>query len=171
MGERTDPPRLYIVVDPSKLVRCEWCGSLESKGWIYNERGTFCSNICVSASKSKSVIPVVIYCAVMIALLLFYSSVGEQSLTWFFLIFTLIGTLCLLYERWDSSISADYVPRNSRRTESLYNTSLLKTMLTHVECPNCDGNIDIAKIGEDQIYHCGYCGASGIVEITFTGKK
>ena len=67
--------------------------------------------------------------------------------------------------------SAHRIPKGFRKNENLDDISILNTVLKHVECPNCDGSIDLATVGPDHIYHCGYCGASGIVEVAFTGKK
>jgi ribosomal protein S27AE len=93
---------------------------------------------------------------------------GLESIVYLMLSFVAVAFAGYGYIQGKKAISK--VAKDSKISEVHDDISLLKTMLTHVECPNCDGNIDLAEVGEDRIYHCGYCGASGIVEITYTGK-
>jgi DNA-directed RNA polymerase subunit RPC12/RpoP len=45
--------------------------------------------------------------------------------------------------------------------------SVLRSISPPVECPNCDGLIDLANVGEEVVYNCQYCGASGVLELKF----
>jgi hypothetical protein len=60
------------------------------------------------------------------------------------------------------------VPEGSRFNGASSNLALLRAIPHPIECPNCDGNIDLSTVKEDMIYHCEYCGASGKVEILKT---
>ncbi len=170
MEERSDLPHMYIAVDPSKLMRCDWCGTLESENWIRYENGVYCSATCKSAVDSIVTPGLVLLCVVPIFLVAVITAITSSIEGMAFLLVMLFaGIFCLCFYL-EGKKSAALVPQSSRRTEIQDDISLLKAIMTHIECPNCDGNIDIDEIGKDQIYHCGYCGASGVVEITFTDK-
>ena len=57
------------------------------------------------------------------------------------------------------------IPKGSRRDIGVSEFSLLQRVSAPVECPNCDANLDLSEIKENMVYHCKYCGASGIIEI------
>ncbi len=171
MGERSELHRLYIAVDPSKIVRCGWCGSVESEKWVHNQGGTFCSSTCLNAASADTSGRVLCACMFLpiLALITIVLVGGLETIVYLILSFVAVSIVGYGYIQGRNATSK--VAKDSRKTETLDDISLLKTLLTHVECPNCDGNIDLADVGEDQIYHCGYCGASGIIEIAFTGKR
>jgi len=173
MGERSDLPRLYIAVNPSKLRRCDWCGTIESDNWIQGQyRGNYCNSLCLHARKNKEFREVLVIMVISWLLLTPLLVMTRNAIAAILISFIAIpGILCGIYRIRMSEAAIEKVPKDSRRTEVLEDIALLKTMLTHVECPNCDGNIDVNTIESDQIYHCSYCGASGIIEITMTGKK
>ncbi len=174
MGERSELPRLYIAVDPSKLVRCSWCGSLESEDWEHAQIGTFCSKSCLNAAESTRGGSLFACFWIVLMIAIYFSIGGAYLFTNMALMVCIIGLmvlgLCFLVKHRKGMDSASKIPKDSRRKESLDDITLLKTIMTHFECPNCDANIDVADIKADQVFHCGYCNASGIVEITFIGK-
>jgi hypothetical protein len=171
MGERSDLPRLYISVDPSKLSRCRWCGTSESEEWVHGEIGTYCSDRCKKAARVKS--PLAIICFSMVGLLATVGifALGGPADGMVALLVMIFAGCIVCYECQESNDAVSQVPEGSRKSKALDEISMLKTIMTHLECPNCDGNIEVDTIEEDQVYHCGYCGASGIVEITFTKGK
>lgn len=165
MGERRDLPRLYIAVNPSKLVRCNWCDTVESIRWEHSRSGTFCSTSCQKASEaSNECVKWIGFCN--IAMMVFFFMIGiEYGVT--IGIFVVPVVFWMLRDYRHGKEHALKVPKSSRRKVGLDNFSVVKTMLKHVECPNCDGNIDLSRIGADRIYHCGYCGATGVIKIVF----
>ena len=170
MGEKSDLTRLYIAVDPSKLARCRWCGTLESEKWVHGEIGTYCSDTCKKAAGIKSPLAAICFCAVGLLGTVGIFALGGPADGMAALLIMIIAGCLVFYDCQGSTNAASQVPEGSRKSKELDEISLLKAILTHLECPNCDGNIDVDTIEADQIYHCGYCGASGIVEVTFTGK-
>ena len=166
MGERSDLPRLYVAVNPSKLVRCTWCGTLESVRWEHTKGGTFCSDTCQKAAEiSTECVQCQCFCSIIMIVICSVVGIEFGIIVSSFLV--PIGVLMLLEDRRGKQ-AALKVPKNSRRKYGLDEFSVLKTIVKHVECPNCDGIIDLTKIEADRIYHCGYCGATGIVEIAHT---
>ena len=91
---------------------------------------------------------------------------AEAGLT--FSVFMVPIGILILFDFRNGRKYAMKIPKGSRGKEGLDDISVLKTILKHAECPNCDGNIDLSGVEEDRIYHCGYCGATGIVEIVHT---
>ncbi|MFW9806649.1 MAG: hypothetical protein ACFFFK_07970 [Candidatus Thorarchaeota archaeon] len=169
MGEKSQLQHLVVAVDSSKLARCTWCGTLESNHWINGKHGMYCSKACKSATVSEAgFVPLLFICQIGLIAIGFMYSIEIGLVFGVFLI--PVGILSL-NEFKQGVESAHRIPRGSRRTENVDDIKVLKTILKHVECPNCDGNIDLTTVGQDHIYHCGYCGASGIVEIAFTGMK
>lgn len=64
------------------------------------------------------------------------------------------------------------IPKGSRKTEGrVSELALLRSVTSSVSCPTCDASIDLSDIREDKLYHCDYCGASGIVELLKTEKR
>jgi len=60
------------------------------------------------------------------------------------------------------------IPKGSRRDDVSIDLARLKAVSSVVLCPKCDANIDIAKVGDDMVYTCDYCGASGTIEVLKT---
>ena len=174
MGERSDLTRLYIAVDPSKLVQCKWCGTIESDNWRTGRRGgSYCKLSCLHADNRQEYRNLNYGLMILSAgMWLWGWLVGGFLLGVFvgipMLFMTIPGILCGTYRIKRGEVASVKVPKDSRKPDSLTDLSLLKTIMSHVECPNCDGNIDLTKIGGDQIYHCDYCSASGIVELVHT---
>jgi hypothetical protein len=166
MGERSDLPRLYIVVDPSKSMRCSWCGTFQSHQWQHSKGGTFCSKSCQTAAiASNDPIECLCCCQIVMMVIGFIISIEVGVVISVF--FVPVGILMQL-EYMQGKKAALKVPKNSRRKYGLDDFSVLKTILKHAECPNCDGNIDLTEIEADRIYRCRYCGATGVVEIVHT---
>jgi hypothetical protein len=167
--DRDELPRLHIVVDASKVVRCKWCGTVQSENWIASEYGYFfCSDICAKAFGSEKywycLTPLV--CVIPFFTVLIFLASGQELGFIGFVGLLVCGVLLsiswCIYE--DKQYAKD-VPKNSRWIEGSVDVSLLKTVARHIECPNCDGNLDLSKVKEDMIYHCDYCGASGEIEV------
>lgn len=62
------------------------------------------------------------------------------------------------------------IPKGSRRDDVPIDTTMLQAVSSAVLCPKCDANIDVRKVGEDRVYTCDYCGASGTIEVIKTDK-
>ena len=58
--------------------------------------------------------------------------------------------------------------KDSRRDDVSLDTVLLRAMPSAVLCPRCDANIDVPKVGDNMVYTCDYCGASGTIEVLKT---
>jgi hypothetical protein len=55
--------------------------------------------------------------------------------------------------------------KGSRRNIGISEVSLLRKISAPIECPNCDGIINLENVSEDMVYTCQYCGANGIIDI------
>ena len=62
------------------------------------------------------------------------------------------------------------IPKGSRRNQVSSDMALLKAMSSAVLCPRCDANLDVTKVGQDRVFTCDYCGASGTIEILQANK-
>lgn len=177
MVDKTDLSRLHIVLDASKTKHCDWCGSPQSDRWKTNKEGTFCSNKCIDAARSEN-------------------RWTSALITGFFATFFIWAWIQLLVERYwvapnfigmllgitililgpisvktiiefaDHKLALER-PKGSRRNLGVSLTSILSKISGPLQCPNCDGNLNVEEIDEDMVYTCGYCGASGLVEIDY----
>jgi len=57
------------------------------------------------------------------------------------------------------------IPQGSRANEQPSLLSLLKSRFPFVKCPSCDEQLNLSIVGEDRIYQCQYCDATGVLEI------
>lgn len=177
MAKEKDLPRIHIILDASKTKRCDWCGSPQSDRWLTHREGTFCSNSCIKAASSENR-------CVTVLITGFTSMFFFWAWVWFlierpwvpadFIIISVGVTIVFLVPLFAKTIVefADHkialkIPRGSRRHIGVSQFSLLKRISTPMECPNCDGNIDLDAVHKDMVYTCQYCGASGIIEIKF----
>ncbi|MGY5876592.1 MAG: hypothetical protein RTU30_12660 [Candidatus Thorarchaeota archaeon] len=78
--------------------------------------------------------------------------------------FWLLG-VSMYRQRHEGLKHAESVSRGSKRNDSLFEDALMRSVSPAVECPNCDGNLDLTVLGPERIYTCEYCSASGVVEI------
>ena len=173
-----DSPQLFVAVDASKVARCNWCGTLQSDNWKEIRTGIYCSNGCADASNNQRLLASI--CIAIVAapiVLLLPVPTGLFTAMQRPMIFTFVGVLVfpffviliygLVSEYRRVRIYKNEVPKASRMDEGIEELVLVRSA-KHVECPNCDGNIDLSKVKADMIYHCEYCGASGKVEILKT---
>jgi len=175
LADEKDLTRLHIVLDASKAKRCEWCGSPQSDRWLNNEEGTFCSNRCSKAAGSEnrwmtaliSVFSASFFIWAWIWILFGHFWVPPNfmvmllGLTFFFVVPISVKAII----EFANHKSALEIPRGSRRNIGVSKVSLLRMVSDPIECPNCDGNIDLRSIGEDMVYTCQYCGANGVIDI------
>jgi len=85
------------------------------------------------------------------------------GLTIFFIVPLLAKTII---EFADHKIALE-IPKGSESHTGVSEVSLLQRFSAPIECPNCDGNIDLDSIGEDMVYYCRYCGANGVIDLKF----
>jgi len=161
MTENREPLRVYIAVDPTKIVRCQWCGAAESEEWHRTRYGVYCSMDCFYAAQANGYL-----CAYIIEVASSSFLVGVVSPSALLVGIPLIMLLfspCLIWTKrgWDHQKN---MPRDSRRDDVTSDLALLKTISSGVSCPRCNANIDVRKIGTDRVYNCEYCGASGTIE-------
>ncbi|MFW9844295.1 MAG: hypothetical protein ACFFEV_06955 [Candidatus Thorarchaeota archaeon] len=164
-----DLPRIRVLVNTSKLLRCNWCGTFQSDTWISNKKGVYCSSNCVKAEGYQDRCFCICFLVITIGLSGAFTRVviPERNAT-IFVIIGIASFLILVYAIFDTKSVSDYigeVPKNARVAKSSGDVIFLKTVASHIECPNCDGNIDLSNIQEDMVYHCDYCGADGIIEL------
>lgn len=162
-------PRLHILVDASKVVRCKWCGTTQSEKWIPTEPGSFfCSYVCVKAYGHDRywmiLTPLICLIPLFVGVFLLASD-SEKGFVGFVGLLTCGITLSMAWCTYEDREYAKDVPQNSRLNEGLSDLSLLKTITSHAVCPNCDGNLDLSKVTQDMVYDCEYCGASGKIEV------
>ncbi len=164
MAEKKDQHRIHIILDDTKVNRCKWCGSPQSDDWISSKDGAFCSKNCARAAYSEDSWRFGI-CLVGLPFFMLLALVSQNPL-WPLYIF--MFPLILIYYAWlfcSGRNHAKGTPKGSRRNTGLSAASLLRRVSAPIECPNCDAKIDLKNVGEDMIYHCQYCGASGVVDI------
>jgi hypothetical protein len=166
--------RIHIILDAAKVNRCSWCGIPISDEWVVGRDGSFCSQDCLNKSwneKRSNLFNVCGWLAILQTLVFpaFLLIVGLQFLPFvaISILIMILVLVCLhqfIRENLEISDKIDR-PKDSRRNIGISEVSLLRSISNPVECPNCDGLIDLANIGEDMVYHCQYCGASGVLEI------
>jgi len=162
-GERSD--NIYVVVDSSKIARCSWCGTTESENWIGSDFGIYCSTGCSLAANTPVSILMFTFFALMWLPSIAFLPVSSGSVL--FLVLALLSLCCSL----PGLIQRRSVPNGSRANGVPLDTALLATVSTSVICPRCDANLDLRNIGEDRVYVCGYCGATGTIEIINKGGQ
>lgn len=161
-----DNPRLRVLIDASKTVRCKWCGTTQSDDWKITGLGVYCSKKCFTAHNSQDIEPITIVCilGVFFGVNLVTFSIDANFGVLVFAI------LCFLLWYYASGYfeNEDYkqeVPRNSRQDNGSIDVSLLRMTSSNITCPHCDASVDISHLEDDLVYYCNYCGASGLVEI------
>lgn len=161
---------LRIVVPASDVVRCKWCGTLESHSWISDKDGVYCSKDCMVASGLESIrtylICFVLLLAVMSFLPLAYSIYSSSLILGQVSTFFLIIISGFQYLKGQRIVKM--IPEGSRYDGVSVENYLLKK-IKHIECPNCDANLDIREIGPDMVYTCEYCNATGRIEVIHEG--
>ena len=164
-----DLPRLTVVIEKTRLHQCAWCGTAYSEKWEFHDSKSYCSHDCMFADLQgdPSVCCMLILGLVMIPVSFIFQVYYFLILG---LIFLVISLLMFINDRPPEGYT-ERVPRNSRLDEGIKDIYLLRALPYHVECPNCDANLDISKINEDMIYHCEYCGAEGVVELIKTKSQ
>jgi len=170
MKKNSESLRIYITVNPTKIVRCGWCGTAESDNWLMNRTGIYCSSQCAAANMAGLSTCLFVFSAILV----FATFVASRA-TSDYSFMTILGGLVLgvmisspcLICAVGGRDSRKRVPRGSRRDKASSDMSLLKTV-SGITCPRCDANLDIRKVGEDKVYNCEYCGASGTIELVKT---
>jgi uncharacterized paraquat-inducible protein A len=168
--------RIHIILDAGKVNRCSWCGSPVSEHWISSEGGPFCSKECEkewlnernSCTFCFSAFLTLLFLLLIPAFWLSDSSYIDNTLR--FQVIASCSVAVVILSIFTISSFRDYnrTPnrlKDSQRNVGTSKASLLRSISTPVECPNCDALIDLTNIGEDMVYHCQYCGANGIIEI------
>lgn len=176
MTEGKDSGRIHIILDAAKANRCSWCGSPVSDHWISDEGGPFCSQKCLDEWKKERnscayCFPAFLTISFLLLVPAFWlndSPYIDNTLRFQVIASCLIIPVILFvitvsfYRNYKHGTD---IPKGSRRNIGTTEMSLLRSISTPVECPNCDALIDLANIREDMVYHCQYCGANGIIEI------
>jgi hypothetical protein len=170
LKESNESHSIYIAVDSKKVARCDWCGTAESENWWKYQRQIFCSANCTSAAKARDDLTlgfVGMVIGPLIAIPFAYVSlalgIGFATLV------MILASVLVIAGRKGLDLQQKIV-RGSRKQEKPTGLTLLRSVASTVSCPNCDGNIDLTKVSEDMVYTCGYCGASGTIEILQTDK-
>lgn len=164
-GERSD--NIYVVVDSSKIARCAWCGTMESKNWRVSRYGLYCSHACSFAAGAPVLICTSVFFLALgfgIVMTVGWGAVGIFSC---FLMLALPPLCCGL----QGQSHRRSVPRNSMADEVSLHTALLATVATSVVCPRCDAELDLRSIGKDRVYACGYCGTTGTIAVIDKSKQ
>ena len=170
MKESSEFHPIYIAVDSSKVARCKWCGRVESEHWEKTQGAIYCSGDCRLADGAISnavgcLLYMIIAPLYLTPLLIHMLGVGF-SLAYL----PILGMVPVLYFGLKGLHVRRNITRGSRRDEKPTELALLRSVASTVTCPKCDGNIDLTKVGEDMVYTCEYCGASGTIEILQTDK-
>jgi len=168
MKENREPLRVFVTVDPTKIVRCKWCGVAQSENWQHTQVGVFCSTACYDAERADVRIGVFFSLVILLA---FPVAMIAQLSPLAFAIGLPVLILAVSPILYCGAVGRDLrkkVPRDSRRDDVTSDLALLKAISSGVSCPKCSANIDVRKIGTDRVYNCEYCGASGTVEVVKT---
>ncbi|MFW9800346.1 MAG: hypothetical protein ACFFD9_07915 [Candidatus Thorarchaeota archaeon] len=156
----TPPSHRYIAVDRSSVMRCQWCGTAESRYWVKGEGGPWCSDECRFAGTLERSIIGVLLC-VFSFLLVFspvFVSFPLDIATLTFLIPMVICCPALLY---GSNIELGLktrrrTPRGSRRSSKTLETDAFF-------CQNCGGSLEV-RVGKTTS-KCAYCGVTNEIAI------
>ncbi len=177
MAEEKDLPCLHIVLDASKTKRCDWCGSPQSDSWLSHKEGTFCSNSCIKAASSENRWTTALMTG-------FYATIFIWAWIWLlvecawvpfnfilvllgFTIFCVVPLSVMTINEFANHRFAREIPKGSRRHLGVSQISMLRRISGPLQCPNCDGNVNMDEIDEDMVYTCRYCGASGLIKIDY----
>lgn len=174
LADEKDLPRLHVILDASKVKRCDWCGSAQSEDWRVSDLGTFCSEECSKASTaggfSFSVFVLFVTIAMFLVVLVLPDSVFGSTPR-VFAVAGFMGFVVMMvgvtYSDYKDRRYALEIPKGSRSHVGVSQISLLQRVSAAIECPKCHGNLVMEDIGEDMVYTCRYCGASGMIEIVF----
>ena len=164
MSDNQDLPRLYIMLDASNIRRCSWCGGPAIENLVsISPSIAYCSSECGAANTANGVvvISVVILSVIWVGLALLHP-LGNL-----FLIATVIITAYLSIR--GRRLRELAIPQRSRANEQPSVLSLLKSRFPFVKCPSCAEKLNLSLIGEDRIYQCQYCDATGVLEIEIAG--
>ncbi|MFW9909829.1 MAG: hypothetical protein ACFFEF_14775 [Candidatus Thorarchaeota archaeon] len=156
----------YIAVDSRSAMRCQWCGTTESKHWISRDEGggIYCSTTCALAADDDN------WCCIVIFPVLWIMLLASPEFTWssvdiisIILFVVATFTLCALGPlivsiRKELAIrkARRNTPRNSRRFDKVFKTSFLY-------CENCGAPLEVTN-GNLQM-KCLYCGFVNKVSI------
>ncbi|MHA2603047.1 MAG: hypothetical protein AM324_013075 [Candidatus Thorarchaeota archaeon SMTZ1-83] len=152
----TPPSDRYIAVDKSRVMRCQWCGTAESRRWIRDEGGPWCSEACQSASRLENETCGALFCVFSI-LVIFSASIQRGMVldvtTGLIMILFLLSCPAVLF---GSSIMSGLqtrkqIPRYSRRAGRTLETA-------GFFCANCGGALEV-EVGMTMA-ECAYCGAT-----------
>jgi len=165
MKTSSESLRIYITVDSTKIVRCQWCGVAQSEHWHRARNGIFCSRNCSHAVNPYCDIVAVVLLWITYSPLVLFLPAGYNVIGMLAIILVLSPCLIPVKGGLDHRKK---VPRNSRRDDVASDMALLKAISSRVSCPKCGANINLRKVGEDRVYNCEYCGASGTIELVKT---
>lgn len=172
MKESSESYPIYIAVDSSKIARCKWCGTAESEHWEKTQKGIYCSGDCKMADGAIS--NAVGYFICMISVLIPFLSLPVlfplMNVGFVLPYLPLLGLFPVLYFGLKGLYLRKNIIRGSRRDEGSSKLALLRSVASTVSCPKCDGNIDLTGVGEDMVYTCEYCGASGRIRTVETHR-
>jgi DNA-directed RNA polymerase subunit RPC12/RpoP len=156
---------IYVVVDSSKIARCKWCGIMQGEKWRYTAIGIFCSMECMYANGTRGNLEALIVWGALTLPLAAISALIHLGIAFgLFCCFLVLG-LPLLSVHRRGMAHRRAVPKDSRANDVPLDTALLSTVTTSVTCPRCDAELDLRSIGEDRVYVCSYCGATGTITI------
>ncbi len=65
MIENRESLLIYVAVDSTKIVRSQWCGTIESDNWRVNRYGIHCSDDCAAASGASLLIGMFLYFVIL----------------------------------------------------------------------------------------------------------
>ncbi len=172
MSRKSTSEPIRVLVDASKASKCDWCGTFESYSWQRtNYGGSFCSWQCKTAferDRGKNLGACLLFIGLPLALVLMTNPetfAGGVGLAWI----AAAGGLPLAYVYIAGGRARKKVPKGSQRPGQQSEYALMRSMSGPMKCPNCDGNIDLSAVSPDMVYHCGYCGASGRVQMIYRG--
>jgi ribosomal protein S27AE len=162
----------YVTVDKDSIIRCTWCGSIESKAWKRGgtkgkPSGFYCSEDCFLAGhvellrRSSRLFPCMGVFGLLIAFFDIYIFLTAG-------IFSFSLSLWLSAKCRRNSLKGIEIrkklPKGSRSDDRSLDLVVLERTQISAACPKCGANLDLAEIGPERIFTCGYCGAEGILE-------
>lgn len=162
---------IYVAVDPTKIARCKWCGTLESQAWTASDSGVYCSSECRKASEADVIL--IVFFIWLTAVPIQYNILRMPPFSSFILewLFSIALGSPLLVIGLIGYRAQKSVPKDSRRDAVPLSIALLKTLSYTVTCPRCDANIDLRKTSNGRIFKCDYCGATGTIKIARTDMR
>ncbi|MFX1367915.1 MAG: hypothetical protein ACFFAY_04895 [Promethearchaeota archaeon] len=145
----------YIAVDKSSVMRCQWCGIVESRYWVRGKGGPWCSEECQSASTLGSNI-----CGSLVftgCILLIFLPVMDVVAA----LFGILLSVCCSGMFFGSSIRRGLHTRKIIQRGSLRIDRTLETGA--FLCANCGGALEV-KSGMTDV-ECFYCGVTNEISI------